>query len=305
MIASAMARGDYKSAAQLGAQLVKTASSSFEAWFNLGVAYQKTNRLEQAGQAYAEALKLKPDSALAYSNLGATLQERGDLPEARKVYERALQLAPETPAALWNLAIVQDRLGNPSETEKCVEKLVEVDPEREDAWFRIGYLRLLRGDSAGSIEPFRVCVSKRSDWLEALMNLGVAQRRLADFDAAKASFTQAAARHPQSTDALRALAAVAVDQGDYVLALDAEAKLDQLGERIPELNYNIGVLLQQSNLQEDAARSYRRATQEKPDFAEALLNLGHALQTLGQEEEARGCWQQAVQAKPELAEKYF
>ncbi len=51
--------------------------------------------------------------------------------------------------------------------------------------------------------------------------------------------------HPQSTDALRALAAVAIDQGDYVLALDAEAKLDQLGERIPELNYNIGVLLQQ------------------------------------------------------------
>ena len=57
MIAAAMARGDYKSAAQLGAQLVKTASSSFEAWFNLGVAYQKTNRLEQAGQAYAEAVE--------------------------------------------------------------------------------------------------------------------------------------------------------------------------------------------------------------------------------------------------------
>ncbi len=60
-----------KSAAQLGAQLVKTASGkSFEGWFNLGVAYQKTNRLEQAGQAYAEALKLQTDSPLAYANLG-------------------------------------------------------------------------------------------------------------------------------------------------------------------------------------------------------------------------------------------
>jgi tetratricopeptide (TPR) repeat protein len=137
------------------------------------------------------------------------------------------------------------------------------------------------------------------------MNLGVAQRRLDDLEAAKATFTRAVAQHPQSADALRALAAVAVDQGDYVLALDAEAKLDQLGERIPELNYNIGVLLQQSNLQEDAARSYRRATDEKPDFAEALLNLGHALEALGQEDEARAYWQQAVTAKPELAEKYF
>jgi len=180
-----------------------------------------------------------------------------------------------------------------------------VDPEREEAWFRVGYQRLLRGDSAASIEPFRVCVSKRPDWLDALVNLGVAQRRLGDLEGAKASFNQAVAQHPQSTDALRGLAAVAVDQGDYVLALDTEAKLEQLGERIAELNYNIGVLLQQSNLQEDAARSYRRATEEKPDFAEALLNLGHALEALGHEEEARASWQQAVQVKPELAEKYF
>src|SRR6202044_1078282 len=116
---------------------------------------------------------------------------------------RALQLEPDNASALWNLSIVQDRLGNHSENEKCIEKLVEVDPQREEAWFRMGYLRLLRGDSGGSIEPFRVCVSKRPDWLEALLNLGVAQRRLGDLDAAKATFTQAAASHPQSADALR------------------------------------------------------------------------------------------------------
>ncbi len=74
---------------------------------------------------------------------------------------------------------------------------------------------------------------------------------------------------------------------------------------MPELNYNIGILLQRSNLQEDAARSYRRATEEKPDFAEALLNLGHALKALGQDQEARACWQQACEAKPELGRKYF
>jgi len=47
--------------------------------------------------------------------------------------------------------------------------------------------------------------------------------------------------------------------------------LDQLGERIPELNYNIGVMLQQANLQEDAARSYRRAIDDKADFGEAFF----------------------------------
>jgi protein O-GlcNAc transferase len=147
---------------------------------------------------------------------------------------------------------------------------------------------------------------KRPDWLEALMNLGLAQRRGGRSGSGQGVLhASRRACHPQSTDALRGAGGRGHDQGDYVLALDTEAKLDQLGERIPELNYNIGVLLQQSNLQEDAARSYRRATEEKPDFAEALLNLGHALEALGQEEEARGCWQQAVEAKPELAESTF
>jgi tetratricopeptide (TPR) repeat protein len=113
------------------------------------------------------------------------------------------------------------------------------------------------------------------------------------------------AKHSGSADALRTLAALSVDMEDYILALDIESKLEELGETLPELSYNIGILLERSNLHEDAARSYRRATKEKPGFAEALLNLGHALRALGQEEEAQTCWQQALEAKPELAEKYF
>ena len=120
--------------------------------------------------------------------------------------------------------IVFERLGNTEEAEKCMEKLVENEPEREDAWFRLGYFRLLRGDYAGSIEPFRNCVSKRPDWLEALINLGLAQWRSGQLEAAKASLVQAVARHPKSTDALRALAAVIVDMGDYILALDIETQ---------------------------------------------------------------------------------
>jgi tetratricopeptide (TPR) repeat protein len=305
LVAAAIARGDFKTAAQQGAQLVKIAPDSFEAWFNLGIAYQKTNRLEQAGQAYSEAIKIRPDSGLPYANLGATLQERGDVPAARKAYERALQLAPGHTGALWNLANVFERLGNNEEAEKAMEKLLENEPEREDAWFRLGYYRLLRGDYAGSIEPFRTCVSKRSDWLDALINLGLAQWRTGQLEAAKATLVQAVARHPKSTDALRTLAAVIIDMGDYILALDIDKQLGELGQTMPELSYNIGILLQRSNLHEEAARSYRRATDEKPAFAEALLNLGHALKALGQDQEARTCWRKAVEAKPELATQYF
>ena len=162
-----------------------------------------------------------------------------------------------------------------------MEKVVENEPEREDAWFRLGYFRLLRGDHSASIEPFRNCVSQRSDWLEALLNLGQAQWRSGDLEAAKASFTQAVARHPQSTDAMRALAALSVEMGDYVQALDAESKLQELGEPMPELAFNIGVLLEKSNLYEDAARSYRRAAEEKPGFRRGSAQSGACFESFG------------------------
>jgi cytochrome c-type biogenesis protein CcmH/NrfG len=74
---------------------VKAAPDSFEGWFNLGVASQKLNRLEQAGQAFSEAIRVRPESGLAYANLGATLQECGEMPEVRKAYERVIHRVPE------------------------------------------------------------------------------------------------------------------------------------------------------------------------------------------------------------------
>ncbi len=306
LTAAAIARGDFKAAATHAAQLAKAAPKSYESLVQprRGLT-KKPTAWNRPVKPIRKPSKLQPESEVAYANLGTTLQERGDLPAARKAYERALQIAPGHTGALWNLSHLYENCGYTEDAEKCMEKVVENEPERVDAWFRLGYFRLLRGDFGGSIEPFRNCVSQRSDWLEALVNLGqapVAIRR------SGSGQTFPHASHIVSS-AIHGCAARAGGperrHGDYIQALDAESKLQELGEPMPELAFNIGVLLEKSNLYEDAARTYRRAADEKPGFAEALLNLGHALKALGQEEEARSCWQQAVEAKPELAEKYF
>ena len=106
---------------------------------------------------------------------------------------------------------------------------------------------------------------------------------------------------PNSIDALRGLAALAVEREDLDKALDLQAKLIEAGERTPELFYNTGLLLQKSGQIEDAIRLYQEALTERPNFAEALLNLGHALKAKGEVEQARNYWRQALEQKPELA----
>ena len=113
------------------------------------------------------------------------------------------------------------------------------------------------------------------------MNLGLAYWNIGDQEGAAKAFEAVLETDPQSIDALRGLAALAVEREDLDKALDLQAKLIEAGERTPELFYNTGLLLQKSGQVEDAIRLYQEALAERPNFAEALLNLGHALKSQG------------------------
>ena len=110
---------------------------------------------------------------------------------------------------------------------------------------------------------------------------------------------------PDSSDAVRGLAALALEQENFNEAYDLHRRLIELGERSPELFYNAGLICQKRGQTQDAVEFYQQALQQDPQFAEALLNLGHALMTMGQEEEARSYWRRAIREKPELAQTYF
>ena len=110
---------------------------------------------------------------------------------------------------------------------------------------------------------------------------------------------------PDSSDAVRGLAALALEQQDYEEAYNLHRKLLELGERGPELYYNAGLICQKRGQSSDAVGFYQQALNEDPQFAEAMLNLGHALMAMGQEEEARSYWRKAIREKPELAQMYF
>lgn len=51
-------------------------------YYGLGIALQRTGKLEEAIAAYRQAIKLKPDYAAAYNNLGVALSDQKKLEEA-------------------------------------------------------------------------------------------------------------------------------------------------------------------------------------------------------------------------------
>ena len=108
-----------------------------------------------------------------------------------------------------------------------------------------------------------------------------------------------------SPDAMRGLAALALEDQDYAEAYNLHCRLIQQGEHGPELYYNAGLLCQKLDRTEEAVKFYQQALGEDPRRLEALLNLGHAWMALGNEEEARASWRRAIREKPELADAYI
>ena len=82
-------------------------------YLNLGVAYKRLGRLEEAMHAYRQAISIAERSpgggyAEAYYNLGIVLREQGRFKDAEAAYLRAIAVDPDFQDAYFNLAVLYD-----------------------------------------------------------------------------------------------------------------------------------------------------------------------------------------------------
>ncbi|MCX7983748.1 MAG: VWA domain-containing protein [Bacteroidetes bacterium] len=92
---------------------LETKPESPVAKFNLGNAYYKQQRYEEALQQYAQAeraLSSSDDRASAWYNIGNSLYESKKYQEAVKAYKQSLRYRPRDPEALYNLQMALEKL---------------------------------------------------------------------------------------------------------------------------------------------------------------------------------------------------
>jgi tetratricopeptide (TPR) repeat protein len=301
---AAFARRDFASALRFCTALVEAHPEHFAGWFNCGVALQKLGEFEKSAGAFTRAVALEPLSAEAQLSLGTVLQEL-DRPEAAsEAYQNALALDPACRIARWNLALLCEARNDLLQAEQHHSRLTEQYPDAQDAWFRLGYVRLQLEDYPGCLEAFEACLAHPRKCPEAMLNMGVAHWNMRNIDLAKETFRQCLASAAKG-QALRCLAAIALRQQDFEQALVLHRQLLELDESDAGLLYNIALLSQKRGRAADAVRYYRQALAANPDFPQAQVNLGHALMALGKHEEAQSIWQSAVQGSAELAEQFL
>ncbi|MDD5193442.1 MAG: tetratricopeptide repeat protein [Candidatus Nanoarchaeia archaeon] len=96
-------------------------------FLNLGGAYIKLKRVDDAERILLRALKIKQTSEV-YNNLGIIYSERNELNRALKKFEKALELNPNSADAYFNIGIIYLKNGKEKTSIPYFKKAIELNP---------------------------------------------------------------------------------------------------------------------------------------------------------------------------------
>jgi len=140
-----MSRGDLSNAVRVFQRTVELDKGSEINRYNLGLAYARTGRTNEAMAEYRAALAIYPDFAEAHNSLGLQLAALGDLDTAEKHYRQAIEVQPDFPVALNNLGTIMARKREYDFALTWFQKAVAQDTNYVDARFNLANVLLVTG----------------------------------------------------------------------------------------------------------------------------------------------------------------
>ncbi|HKY33631.1 MAG TPA: tetratricopeptide repeat protein [Candidatus Polarisedimenticolia bacterium] len=149
-----------------------------------------------------------PRSAMAHANLGAAYQKLGRMQEAEEAYRRSLQIDPHRAGAQYSLATLLEATGRPDEAIRYYQEAVRLRPDDREALNNLGRTLLARGRAAEAVETLERAVALAPDAPTPRVNLAAALLHQGEVERAGRLLGEILASHPGDASAVRILEAV-------------------------------------------------------------------------------------------------
>jgi len=109
-------------------QMIGQSPGSAVAHYNLGLAYQKLGRFQEAEQAYRRSVELDPTLAEAWVNLGGVRLHGWDFEGCLEASLRAVELRDDLVLAHHNLGQAYLYMNDPENLVRSARRVLELDP---------------------------------------------------------------------------------------------------------------------------------------------------------------------------------
>lgn len=145
---------------------------------NLGVAFKRRGRVDEAIEQYKMAIDVDPSFAEAHSNLGSAYYSLGRIDEAIEEFRIAAKSSGSNAYFHHHLGVLQYQLKNYDDAIDQFKKALAREPQLADARFYLGECYLKKGDESRAIKEFEATLELDPNYLSARAKLNLLQARI-------------------------------------------------------------------------------------------------------------------------------
>jgi arylsulfatase A-like enzyme/tetratricopeptide (TPR) repeat protein len=205
-----------------------------DAWFNLGNAYSRVGRYEEAIPFFRKALELKPDYDLPVINMANAYRHLGKDDAALAGYEHYLTIDPKNAHVRYQVGEIYLDRGDVPRAERNFRQSLEIDPRQASALNALGVITFQRGDLKTAEREVRQALAIKSDVRLAHYNLALIAEERQDLRTAEAEYRRELELHPTAFKAAFNLAQLYERQGNRGAQIAALKQTIAINDRLAE-----------------------------------------------------------------------
>jgi tetratricopeptide (TPR) repeat protein len=261
------------------------------------IGLHQAGNIDGAIQAYQQYLTQRPDSLMAISNLGAAYAKVARYQDAIVQYRRALKLQPGNPRVELNLGLAYYKTGQTESAATTLEKVHRAAPDELQPVLLLADCWLAMGENRKVIDLLTPESARRPADLAIAYQLGMALVR--DNQPARGQvLIDRILRNGDSAETWLLLGTAKLNARDYPGALADLSKAVALNPNLPDVYSYYGQALLRTGDPVAATEAFRKALAANPYDFTANLQIGGLLKDDEKFEEAIACLRRALQVRP-------
>jgi|GEM_PF-1162965 len=265
-------------------------------------------------QTYQKAIQVDPNDVIAHFNLGLAYYKLERWNEARQTLEKCVNLnrgdsgahdQVDGPANQLLGIVYYSHLKDDGRAIDYFQRSLKFMPNDHDTYYALGLAQVRRKDFQSAIQAFNQAIANgRAKDPETHLQLARAQIESKQDPAGIASYQKALALKPNYKTALEDLALVYHRLKDDDHAIQVLERLVRIDPMNFNANYLLGLHYYQKKQYSEMVEAYNRAVTVKPDLADAHYNLGMAYYYMARYDLAVDSLQKAVTLNPKDVDAY-
>ncbi|AIZ64793.1 hypothetical protein PK28_15935 [Hymenobacter sp. DG25B] len=209
------------------------------AWYNLGQAYFRLGRYDDAVAAFEYAILIDGKFYDAHGYLASTYVNQELYRKAILEFQLSYEKDKPTAEALCNIGECHEKLAEWDQARRYYQKSIDLDETMDEAWFGIGIVLSAQDRNFEAIHFFRRAVNLYEESVEYWMALATAEYQVGNIVSAIECYDKATQVAPDNKDAWLNWSIILYEQGNYDGAIDLMRNAVEIQPAEAELHYRL------------------------------------------------------------------